>query len=193
MQKTQQLFMGRAIVEVAGKPKQHIEDTMKLVVSKLRKEAGLKVLKAKVHEPEQHDEVFSTFAEIELRFEDFDSILFFCFEYLPSSIEFLEPEAIRVDSVLMNSVFNELLGRLHQVDVRLKDVISANIILEKNLYMMLKRSVALILSKDELPIGQISDLVGIVPEQLKPFLERFVKEKFIKKSGDNYRLQDGAL
>ncbi|MBI3034570.1 hypothetical protein HYY72_05415 [Candidatus Woesearchaeota archaeon] len=188
-----QQFMARAIIEIAGKPKKYIEDAMKLVLERLKKEDGIKLLKTKTHEPQQHGDIFSTFAEVELRLEDFDSITFFCFEYLPSSIEFLEPESFKMDSVMMNSVLNDILGRLHQVDLRLKDITAANMMLEKNSYTLLKRSVALILSQGERRVEQISDLVGVVPEQLKPFLERFVKEKFIRRAGDCYSLYDGAF
>ncbi len=182
-----------AIVEIAGKPKKYVEDTMKLVLDRLKEEEGMKVAKSKVHDAKDHEGIFSTFSEIEIEFEGYEPLLLFCFEYMPSSIEFLEPEEIKMESQNMTNIFNDLLARLHQADSKVKDVNAANIILEKNANNLLKIAISLSLKEGEKPIDYLSKCVGIVPEQLKPFLERYIGEKVIKKDGDNYCLQNATI
>lgn len=180
------VFLARAIIEVAGKPRSHIESTMRLVVEKLKAEEGIKVLNANINEPKQHEDIYSAFAEVEVGLQGFESVLLLCFEYMPSSIEFIEPEQPKIDSLALTGIFNDLLARLHQADMRLKDVNAANIILEKNANALLKRAISLVLKEGEKTEEELSKSVGIIPEQLKPFLDRFVQERIIKKNGDKY-------
>ena len=181
-----QMFLARAVVEVAGKPKKHIEDAMNIVIEHLKNENGIKVLESNIHEAQQHEDIFSTFAEVELELEGFGALLLFCFEYMPSSIEFTEPEELKADSLTLTEIFNDLLARLHQTDMKLKEVNAANIILEKNANALLKRALSLSLKEGEKTIEELSKSVGIIPEQLKPFLDRFAQERIIKKKDDKY-------
>ncbi|MBI2574981.1 hypothetical protein HYV82_03795, partial [Candidatus Woesearchaeota archaeon] len=140
-------FLARAIIEVAGKPRSHIESTMRLVVEKLKAEEGIKVLSASINEPKQHEDIYSAFADVAAELEGFESVLLLCFEYMPSPIEFIEPEQPKIDSLALTGIFNDLLARLHQADMRLKDVNAANIILEKNATALPKRALSLSLTE----------------------------------------------
>ena len=182
-------FVVRAIIEIAGKPKDYVEKTMKLVVDKLKQEKGIKIKHSKTHGAEQHEDIFSTFADVELEIQDFDTLLFFCFEYTPSSIEFLEPEEVHMDLIKLTEIFNDLLGRLHQTDMKLKNANAAVILLEKNSKALLKNVISIALMDKDRDINELSKAAGIMPEQLKLFLENFVSEKIIKKNGDTYSLR----
>ncbi len=186
--KSKNMMMARAIVEIAGKPKDYIEKAMKLVMERLKSEKGIKTLKIKVHEAKENSGVFNTFADIELEFKDFDALLLFCFEYMPSSIEFTDPEEITMDMLTLTGIFNDLVARLHQTDMKLKNVNAANIILERNAGNLLKTTISLTLRDGEKSIEEISKAVGIVGEQLKPFIEAYEKEGVIKKRGERYSL-----
>ncbi len=188
-----QAFLVKAIIEIAGKPKNYIEDAMRLVMKNLNEEEGIKVIKSKTHEAKEHSGIFSTFSEVELSIEDNDALLLLCFEYTPSSVEFIEPEELKIDSVELTEMFNDLLARLHQTDARLKDANAANIMLEKNSHSLLKRSLSLILKEGDKPLEDISKSVGILPEQLKPFLDQYVRENIIIKKGDKYGLKNAAV
>ncbi len=187
------IMLARAIVEIAGKPKKYVEDTMQLVINKLKEEEGMKIVNSKIHDAKDHSGVFSTFSELEIEFQGNESLLLFCFEYMPSSIEFIEPEEIKMENQVMTGIFNDLLARLHQADLKAKDATAANIILEKNANNLLKIAIALTLKEGEKPIESLSKSVGIVPEQLKPFLDRYIGENVIKKNGENYSLKIPAV
>ncbi|MBI4439317.1 hypothetical protein HY640_05270 [Candidatus Woesearchaeota archaeon] len=184
-------FAARAIIEIAGKPKKHIDDTMKLVIESLKKETGIHLSKHKIHEAEQHEEVYSAFTEVDIELEDTDSLIGFCFQYMPSSIEFSEPEATEVDTAYLTDLFNELLARLHQADQKLKNANAANLILERNADALLKRLLFAVLKQKDKTLEELTQSVGIIPEQLKPFLERYSKEGLIEKRQERYGLKNG--
>ena len=52
----------RIVVEIMGAPKNHVEDTMKMVVEKFKAEQGLKVIKEKTAEcKETENKLWATF------------------------------------------------------------------------------------------------------------------------------------
>lgn len=125
----------RAIVEIAGFPKEHIEETMVKVVEKLKQD--FKVSKQQVYEAvalkDKMEGFWSTFCEIEISFKNVNELIIFCFEYMPSSIEILSPEEINFKGNEVNSIFNDLLSRLHQYDMIVKNLTASNEIMKKKL------------------------------------------------------------
>jgi flagellar motor switch protein FliM len=68
-------------------------------------------------------DVWSTFGEFEIEFKNFDSITDFCFEFMPSSIEVVEPVDLKMSSKELEGVFNDVLAKLQQYDMTLKKII----------------------------------------------------------------------
>ena len=125
----------RAIIEIAGFPKEHIEETMVKVVEKLKQD--FKVSKQEVYEAvalkDKMEGFWSTFCEVEISFKNVNELVIFCFEYMPSSIEILTPEEIKFKGNEFNSIFNDLLSRLHQYDMIVKNLTASNEIIKKKL------------------------------------------------------------
>ena len=121
----------RFIIEIAGYPKEHIEETMKGVVEKLKKEK--KVVNFKIFEAEQKEKLFSTFSEIEIDVEDFDELMGICFDYMPSSVEILKPDKFNLESKDFENFINDLLAKLHQYDMIIKNLKAQNMVLNKEL------------------------------------------------------------
>lgn len=174
------------VIEIVGSPKEHVEDTLRLVLKQLREEKGVDVLGGKVHEPKPQGPFFSTFAELSVLVKDFATIVNMCFSYMPSSIEIVEPSQFKLVPMDLSNLFNDLLGRLHEVDMRLKNTNAANILLDKNLYNLLKNAVLIALGPGTRTMPELSQRVGIAPEQLEPFLAKFVEEKVIGRNGQSY-------
>ncbi len=174
------------IIEIAGSPREHVEDTLRLVLKKLREEKGVDVLGGKVHEPKAQGPFFSTFAELGILVKNFSALVGICFSYMPSSVEIVEPSQFKLAPVEFSSLFNDLLGRLHEIDMRLKNANAANILLDKNLYNLLKNAVLIAIGSGTKTIAELSQRVGIAPEQLEPFLAKFVEEKLIGRDGQFY-------
>ena len=126
-------ILSRVVIEVAGFPKDHIEQVMHKVVEKIGE--NFKVVKAEIFESvELKDKMagfWSIFSEIELKFEDINAITIFCFEYMPSSIEILELEELKFDSRNFAGFLNDLLSRLHEYDMVVKNLQAENMIMKK--------------------------------------------------------------
>ena len=174
------------VIEIVGTPKEHVEETLRLVLRQLREESGVDMLKGKVHEPKAQGSYFSTFAELEILVKNFATLINVCFSYMPSSVEIVEPAQFKLSPHELAGLFNDLLGRLHEIDLRLKNTNAANILLEKNLYNLLKNAVLIVLSSGNKTMGELSIKVGIGEDQLEPFLVKFAEEKVIAKEGHFY-------
>lgn len=124
-------LVARVIVEVAGFPKEHIESVIKRLVEKIKTEE--EVLRSDIFEIKKINEFWSTFTEIELVFTDLDHLSKFCFEYMPSSIEVIEPDRFNLDAKDFEDVYNDVLGKLHHYDMNVKSIKAANIIFQKKL------------------------------------------------------------
>jgi len=121
-------ILTRAIIEIAGFPKEHIEEVMKKVVEKLKE--NFEVVKSEILESVELKDKFtgfwSIFSEVEINFEDINRLTLFCFEYMPSSIEILGPEELKFNSVDFAGFVNDLLARLHEYDMVVKNLQAEN-------------------------------------------------------------------
>ena len=174
------------VIEIVGAPQAHVEETLRMVLKQLREEPGVLVLGGKVHEPKAQGPFFSTFAELQVLVKNFATLVNICFNYMPSSVEIVEPAQFKLAPLEFSNLFNDLLGRLHEVDMRLKNTNAANVLLDKNLYNLLKNAVLVILGSGSKTLGELAIKVGIPEQQLEPFLAKFAEEKVLRKDGHHY-------
>ena len=78
----------RLIIEIAGSPKEHIEEVMKKMVDSVMHEK--KVIKYNIFEAQEKNNMFFTFTEIDVDFSGIEELLGFCMDYMPSSVEILD-------------------------------------------------------------------------------------------------------
>jgi hypothetical protein len=125
--------LARVVIELAGFPKEHIEEVMQKIIEKIKE--NFEVIRAETFDSiELKDKMsgfWSIFSELELKFNDINSITLFCFEYMPSSIEILEPEELRFASTEIAGFLNDLLGRLHEYDMVVKNLQAENMAMNK--------------------------------------------------------------
>ncbi len=113
----------KSIIELVGKPKEHIEKTMKKVVELLDSNNKLTIIEKKIAEAKEVKGLWSTFGEFEIGFSNFEDIGSFCFEFMPSSIEIISPAKIELDSKEVEDFTNDVLAKLHQYDMIVKQMI----------------------------------------------------------------------
>src|SRR3989344_4953966 len=82
----------RTICEILGGPKEHVEETIKVLVQKASELKDVWLIKYKIYPAEKQDKLFASFAEIEILFKNQSELLDFCFNFMPSSVEILEPQ-----------------------------------------------------------------------------------------------------
>ncbi|MHA1988831.1 MAG: hypothetical protein ACW98D_19605 [Promethearchaeota archaeon] len=180
----------RIILEMLGKPKEHIEKTLKGFVEKIKQDTSYMVIKEEFAEAKEQETMWSSFVELEMVFNDIKSLLPFCFDYMPSSIEVIKPENINVKQNDLSNFLNDLQGRLHHVDMIAKKLKAETVVLKKNLNTSLKNVILLVLGVKKIsPLEELSKFTGIKKEELNPFLEQLVKEEKIKKEEQGYSLK----
>ena len=124
------------IIEVLGKPADYIEKVLNAAVDKLGKEKNIELINKKVHEAKSVEKektsVFTTFADIELLVPSLFRIVDIIFDYMPSSVEIVEPSNINLKLEDANALLNDLATRLHQYDALLKKVrLERNILIKE--------------------------------------------------------------
>ena len=147
------------IIEMLGKPADHLKETLSRYIEQLGTENGVNIIEKTFHEPkalkddkiEEKDEkelndslkedkkltigreLFSTFAEVEAEFDNLPSLLMTSFKYMPANIEVTKPG----NFILRNSDIGELLSgiivRLHKYDEIAKKLSIDKAVLESKL------------------------------------------------------------
>lgn len=112
------VFTVRATIEVLGYPEDHVKQTIEKVVEKLKNEEGIKVIKNEIQKTEKIKEnFFASFAETEMKINDFSKLLGFCYDYLPSSLEILDADKITMPIREFSMGINEMVAKLHHYNI----------------------------------------------------------------------------
>lgn len=107
------------IIEVIGKPPEHLTETLNEIINKIDAEKGINVTGKKVNDPvlmKNQKNFYTNFAEVEV---EVDEILYFVkllFKYMPANVEIISPELIALTNNGWNEVLNEITRRLHGYD-----------------------------------------------------------------------------
>lgn len=181
-------ILARIIVEVVGKPKEHVEESLRIAIKKIREQENIILKEGDLYKAKEKDGLWSTFSELELLFKDIKSLVGFCFEYVPSSIEILEPKDLKFDTNELSNLINDFLSKLHLIGIGLKKLNAENQILNKNATALLRNMLMISLRGKEKTLKDISKFVAVPEKQLKPFIDIMVKNNLIKKEGDKYKL-----
>jgi hypothetical protein len=107
------------IVEILGRPADHVKEALKLHVGQLKNSKEIEVLSESISEPkrlETEQEAYTCFAEIDLRTVSLYKMVEIILDYMPSSVEILEPTTLSFSTTEINGFLNDLTGRLHKYD-----------------------------------------------------------------------------
>jgi uncharacterized protein (DUF2344 family) len=124
-------IQAKIVIEILGTPKEHVEETIKKVIENLKKEEGVKLLKEVTYKAEKIKEMWSTFSELDLELEDVTKLVGICFDYMPSSVEIIEPLKMNIETTMISELLNDLLARLHKTDMLLRNAIAENQLLKQ--------------------------------------------------------------
>ena len=129
------------IIEVAGRPPEHLTETLRKLIEKMKEEKGVSVKDQKINKPtlmKDQKDFYTNFAEVELEFEDALKLLIMVFRYMPAHIEITYPENIKLTNDGFGSILNELARRLHGYDEIARVIQIEKKILEKKLRTLLE-------------------------------------------------------
>ena len=178
----------RTIIEVLGKPKEHVERSIKDYVEHIRKDEDLVILNEEYSDIKEQGKLWSQFVELELVIKGTSKLIAFCFDYMPSSLEVLKPEQLIMTNPELSSFLNDLQARLHNVDMAVKQLKAENDFLRMNMNAILHNAVMICLKVSKLNIEQLSQITGVEKKDLEAFVEKLIKDNKIKKEDDMYSL-----
>ena len=134
------MIKARMIIEIVGAPREHVDQVMQMVVKKMKEEKNLTVFNEHIEPSEpielenaKNKDFFSSFVEFEIKVTTLTRILELCFDYMPSTVEILEPDSLDFDSLEAANIINDLLARLHRYDMLVKNLSAENTLLKKKL------------------------------------------------------------
>lgn len=125
-----------AIFEILGRPPEHLKETLEILIGKINEEEGIKVKDKKINEPKllkDEKDLYTTFVEVEIEFDEFTNLLILMFKYMPAHIEIVSPEKISIKINKWNQFLNELARRLHNYDEVARILQTEKMDLEKKL------------------------------------------------------------
>lgn len=178
----------RAIIEVLGKPKEHVEDALNQYIKHIKEDHELVVLSEDYSDAQEQNNLWSKFVEIDLVIKGTSKLISFCFEYMPSSLEVLKPTHLIMSNAELSNFLNDLQARLHNVDMVVKQQKSENDFLRQNMSAIIHNTIIICLKVAKLSIEQLSQVTGIEQKELEIFVENLLKENKIKKEENLYTL-----
>lgn len=112
------------IIEIAGSPEEHVKETIDKMMKILKENKNVTIIKEEIAKPKKNEvahpnnpdqkvEVFSCFADLELDFPNLDELMQFCFTFMPSSVEVVKPEELKIKQKDLENPLNDLLAKLH--------------------------------------------------------------------------------
>jgi hypothetical protein len=129
-------IQARMILEILGRPPEHIKEAMTVLIQRLKSEPGVKILEENHHEPvpvQDSKDIFTTFSEIIFETDSVSMYFGIIFAYMPSNIELLSPQQISFSNADFNEITGLLSQRLHDYDAIAKRMVSERHILEQKL------------------------------------------------------------
>ncbi len=125
----------KAILELMGSPEEHVDKTMEMIVEKLNASKEFEVITSKLSETTSIEDrpFWSKFVDLELGFKNMDDVTGFCFDFMPSSIEVVEPVSFNFKKDILDNLWNDLIARIHQYDMLLKNLHAENKVMKRKL------------------------------------------------------------
>ena len=182
----------RCILEMVGKPKEHIQSTLKDYVGRMQTSEDYTILNQEFQEPKQMEdsEMFSVFVELEILAKGVENVVWFCFDWMPSSMEIIDPDEIHYSAHHFTDFLNDLQARLHHVDMAVKQTNAKNQKLNTNSEALLRNSIKLSINKGSSSVDEISKDVGVQTDNLQKILDTLIEKGMIKKTDNGYVLKD---
>ena len=115
----QQKITAIMIIEVAGRPPEYLTNSMQLHIEKLNQLNGVRLVSSKISEPrvvESEKDLYTCFAEVEVEADSLARLMDLVFDFMPSSMEIIDPVDLELNCQEATMFVNDLAGRLHKYD-----------------------------------------------------------------------------
>lgn len=181
-------IVARFIIEMLGAPKEYIESTLRKYIEKLESE-GVRIKKKDFAEAAPQGSLFSCFVELTIEFPRIESVVAFCFDSMPSSVEILDPDMLQFKAFDFSNAINDLLARLHQVEMQLKNANGRIELLDRNALELLRNFISHVVAARPMSPEEIGPVVGVAVKDINPFLDKMVEENRLSAKDGRYFIE----
>ncbi len=125
------------VLEILGRPAEHVKEALNTIVVKLGAEKGVKIINKTYHDPvevKDSKDLYTSFAEVSLDIDSLANYFSIIFSYMPAHIEMISPERVALTNAELNELANQTVLRLHNYDGIAKKIIFERDILIKRLH-----------------------------------------------------------
>lgn len=178
----------RAIIvfEVIGNPKDYVKRALEGHISKLKADDSIDILSEAIENPEKQDNLWSSFAEVEVLVKGLEKLTWICFQFMPASIEIMAPETLVFKGRDITNWLNDLLSKNHEVGLLSQQVGQENKLMLKNINALIRNSILIGVDAKINKPSDIAKKIGIHEKDLKPVFEAMIKEGKLTKRGSEY-------
>ena len=178
----------KIIIEILGKPREHVEETLRKYIDKIKNDSDLIILNSNFSEAVEKEKLWATFSDLDMIIKGIPKLIAFCFDYMPSSIEITKPDEFIMKKSTVENLVNDLQARLHEVDMIIKKQKNENEFLKQNLNKGVSNVILISLASGNMDKENLSKATGVHDKELNIFLDNLVKENKIRKENDIYSL-----
>jgi len=143
------------IIEMMGRPKEHVEKTMKELINQIRERKSISIINEFIHEVKEIEsnkeekskkisvsqKLFTTFAEVEADFDNVEELVKMAFVYMPSHVEIISPNEILFDKIKIEEIITGIILKLHKYDEVAKKLAMENQILGNKIRELLEKEI----------------------------------------------------
>ena len=170
-------FLFRTVIEVLGKPQEHVEKSIKGYLEKLKSDKKFEIISEELAEAKKQEEgdFFVVFAELEVKTSHIDNLVGFCFEYMPSIIEIIKPKELLIKDSNLSDFLNNLQANLHHLGMVAKQLKAENDLYKRSIASLLRNYISVLLGGGkQLNSEQLSRYTGMTKDKLEDFLDQLI-------------------
>ena len=180
-------LLARVIIEMLGAPKEHIEKTLKDYIEKLKKDAkDFEIVKAEFEEAQEQGKFFSAFTEVDIWFHSPGALINFCFDSMPSSIDIIRPDDLKLESKEFSNFLNDLQAHIHELDAAVKKIKATNQLLDQNSTAVFRNFIVYLMKQGKSELEEFAEPLGVAAKDLKPFLAKLAEQGAVEEKEGKY-------
>ncbi|MEM2131469.1 MAG: hypothetical protein QXR96_03015 [Candidatus Woesearchaeota archaeon] len=179
----------RIVLEIVGKPKEYVEESLKDYLKKIKEDKNHIVVSEHNEKAEKNEELYSAFSELEILFKNSKSILDFIYDYMPSSIEIIEPEDIILKNTDYSNFLNDLLARNISFNNSVLQLKDSNLFYIKNTAVLMRNFLIVLLSNKPMTLDELYLYMGVKKEDIEKVLNVLINEDKIEKINNVYKVK----
>lgn len=178
------------ILEIIGSPKEHVTETLGLVLDQIEDNDDIDVEVIDQGEPEPtEDDYFSVFADVDATVSDITTVGHIVNNYNPASVELIDPPVVDLDRSSFNDLFADVLAKLHMQNTQIQELKGFKETMTRKLNALARNAILLSLDDADKTEEEIAEDVGVASDDLEDMLQAMIDENRIRRRDDKYTVR----